>query len=338
MKKLSVGIIDIKGNSNSSGELIGHPVRVLNQSVEALLDNSNLCLILAASYKNNLIEYQQIKKILLPFSVKIYTNLIGRIFNIIYRSINLIVLIYHLYTKKFDNYWFINQDNLLLNYLPLSIKKKSVINIYSFNFNIKLIKDFKAVFTSINSLVKTNYLNIHFIPDYINTKKELVKKTNLNDVLIIGSINKDKDIISIIKLFQNIKSTKLYIVGKIFDEDLKEFLLSYKLSDNIIIIDKYITEQDYQNYFNIFLYILLPYKYSSYNNRGSGVYYDCLNNSCIPIIPSFLGYKDGLKFENFNQLSLILSNLSNHNLNKEISSTTKINYVKVIQGLIYEDK
>ncbi len=332
-------LIDTKGNTNKFGEIIGHPLKVLNQSYNIISKVHNISFLLANSFKFTFIKDYTETKEFLPFSVTIYTNFIGRIKNHFRRILNILLCINYIYKMNPDKIWFVNQDNYLLYLLPNKIKAKSFINIYSYNFNIFRINKFKAVFTSIHNLASNSLSNTYLIPDYIskfNSNKS--DKVNTEDILYIGSINQDKDTIAIIKLFEDkVDKRRLFIYGKIYDKSVLSYISKSEKNEKIIIKNEYLNDDSYQKYLENFKYVILPYKKNSYLNRGSGVYFDSIKFNCIPIFPSFMKNYYGIKYDNYDNLVSILNNLEC--IPKSTLSNVKNNYdeyEKLIQKLIYE--
>lgn len=119
------------------------------------------------------------------------------------------------------------------------------------------------------------------MPDYIYTDPDGAKKLELNneylyDFGIFGIIRKGKDVVGVAKKFVGIKRT-LLIAGSIQDKNMKESLERLaKENENIIVLDRYLLEEDYNNMISATRCMILPYVDEYYNESSSGVVYDAL--------------------------------------------------------------
>ena len=119
------------------------------------------------------------------------------------------------------------------------------------------------------------------MPDYVYTDFDGAKELELNngylyDFGIFGIIRKGKDVVGVAKKFIGIKRT-LLIAGSIQDDKMKESLERFaKENENIIVIDRYLSEEDYNNLISATRCMILPYVDEYYNESSSGVVYDAL--------------------------------------------------------------
>lgn len=119
------------------------------------------------------------------------------------------------------------------------------------------------------------------MPDYIYTESNGAKKLESNDAYlydfgIFGIIRKGKDVVGVAKNFVGIKR-RLLIAGSIQDKNMKESLEGLaEENENIIVLDRYLSEEDYSNMISATRCMILPYIDEYYNESSSGVVYDAL--------------------------------------------------------------
>lgn len=119
------------------------------------------------------------------------------------------------------------------------------------------------------------------MPDYICTDTDGSKKLDLNNEYryefgIFGIIRDGKDVVGVAKKFVGIKRT-LLIAGSIQELNMKKSLEKLaEENENIIVLDQYLSEEDYNNMISATRCIVLPYVDEYYNESSSGVVYDAL--------------------------------------------------------------
>ena len=122
-------------------------------------------------------------------------------------------------------------------------------------------------------------LPYYVVPDYFYIKDDSTMRKYCSkikyDYGMFGFMSFGKDVELVINTFNN-TSEKVIIAGRFSDED--RFLeCKRKCSDNITIINKYLTEEEYNTFFNESRFILLPYE-KGYNEHTSGVVLDAIFN------------------------------------------------------------
>ena len=307
-------IIDYIGNCDQSGKPIGHPIKVLNEYTHLLKEDVSLSLIIPNNYRGkvNLESISEIKW-LKRFVDITATKFNKRIINIAIRIKNLLET--ENYIKEKQIVWFINTDYFLLLYLAFSPKKRryriwltsyfkeynqgnSLKNrIYDFIYTKGINKVDKLITSDPNDISKSNKLI--FLPDYFYNPDFYQEYSNIKKkklVLCIGTMTGNKDIEGIIDIFSEI-NMPLKIVGKFTDQNRLSMLLN-KVSNNIQIIDQYLSQDDYYSLIAESLYVILPYKEKSYYKRSSGILLEAIFLDSIVIAPSFL-----LKFNKINGIS-----------------------------------
>ena len=116
------------------------------------------------------------------------------------------------------------------------------------------------------------------VPDYIycekmkmRTSKQQGKK--VYDIGIVGIMSSGKDIEDVVRTFAN---TSITVLIKGYFQDKKRVTrLINEATENIEIIDKYLTDSEYEDFFNKVKYVALPYS-DYYKNASSGVIFDII--------------------------------------------------------------
>ena len=144
-------------------------------------------------------------------------------------------------------------------------------------------------------------LPYRLVTDYIYDKDDLPKE-NVNlqyDFGVFGIMSNGKDIKDVVDSFSGSKF-KVLIAGY-FGEKKKQYCENQ--TDNITVIDKYLSDAEYDSALNETKYIILPYK-DAYKSQSSGVVFDILFRG-KPVLtknfPTFKFVKDydlGVLYEN----------------------------------------
>jgi len=199
------------------------------------------------------------------------------------------------------------------NIVPHEIKYKSLSNIFWRYFPrlvdgaISLSKENQKI--AANSISGFNSLKVkkiiyHGLYDsvYLNSmsKSNCRKLLSLNDsdkvVLILGQIKKYKNVESLVNVFNEYNldgKYKLIIAGKFESEEYYNYVKSSIKSDNIIIHNKFIPDDEVQIYYNSADLSVIPFK--NIFNSGSmllSVSFNC--KVLVPHSPAFSEYKEML--------------------------------------------
>jgi glycosyltransferase involved in cell wall biosynthesis len=341
-------IIDYIGNSDSKGNPIGHPIKVINEYSELLKNDIDISLVIPKNYQGR-INLKNIHHVIwLEFYMDITAkNLFKKLKNILGRIYNVIS---SLKNKEDEILWYINIDFILLMILTLYPVKKSGKKIWITTYiqeytegsvlknKIKNFFYFKGI-NKIDKIITSNH-NLKFaaptifLPDYFydpqfyNKYLEVKKK---KQVLCIGTINNSKDIEGVVGVFSHI-DLPLKIIGKFHDREMYNKLVK-NASPNILIKDQYLSEDDYYTLIAESLFVILPYKQESYSERTSGVLLETVFLNSIPIAPWYLLKFNAIDGIGYNDLSEIISILKSSNLINESSNESKkneydINFIK----------
>jgi hypothetical protein len=298
VSKKDLLLIDYVGHSNENDEPIGHVLKYINEYSIILKNLFSIKLIVPKIYKNK-IKLNNIS--FLNKHCKNHNNHIKiKLKNLYYRFYNLFKIF--IYSKE-DDLWFVNVEWVFFMFLFFFPTKKNIyITMYRQNFNseknsLNKLKDyfFYKSLKKINGIIATNpninfdNIDVLYIPDYFY-KKEIYKKyiniEKKEQVVLLGRISHEKEIKKTVDLFKN-KEIDLKIIGDFEDVDLYNKLQKNK-SDNIIIENRYLSQNEYYNLMAESRYIILPYKKEIYSNKTSGVLIESMFLNTIAIAPDFL--------------------------------------------------
>lgn len=115
------------------------------------------------------------------------------------------------------------------------------------------------------------------VPDYIYydgcVKKQSVDRNPKYDIGMVGLMSDGKDIEDIVNTYSN-TNVRVLIAGYFEDKERINRLIKQK-TDNIVIINEYLTDEEYEEFFYKVRYVVLPYK-EYYKEASSGVVFDIL--------------------------------------------------------------
>jgi glycosyltransferase involved in cell wall biosynthesis len=160
---------------------------------------------------------------------------------------------------------------------------------------------------------KTVYIPGYFYDPKIYSRYQTTKK--IIRVLCIGTMHETKDLEGIVEIFKKV-NIPLLIVGKFHDEKRLHDLLG-RAPDNVTIIDKYTTFDEYYKFISESKYVILPYKQEFYSRRTSGVLIETIFLGSIPIAPAFLlnfNNISGIAYNDMHELIDIINSGNNSSL------------------------
>lgn len=147
-------------------------------------------------------------------------------------------------------------------------------------------KHFDGVITSIKSVAEYYQKPYVLIPDYFPMEtaqaSDCIKKW---DVSVVGTVMGFKDYEAVVEALSNTEF-KVYIAGYFPDKERLSMIKSMS-SDNIVIEDKYLSEEEYDCAIRSSRYVLLPYKAEGYAEKSSGVVLDAIYRGVPVITPDY---------------------------------------------------
>lgn len=145
-----------------------------------------------------------------------------------------------------------------------------------------------GIITSIEEVATFYDVNYLIVPDYFPDDSPKGSCITEYDFGIIGTITLEKDYQMIIDNVNNSNYTAI-IAGYFSDKSLLQELREIA-QDNVKIIDKYLSEEEYKRLINKCRFIVLPYK-TGYKLKSSGVVLDAIYNYKPVITPKFTSFK-----------------------------------------------
>lgn len=308
---MKIKIIDYIGNSFNNIP-IGHPKKVIEQFYNILSDDFDVELVLPEIYMD---DFEIDLKV--PYYQKIENNksILKKLYSTFKKFLNIVDVVK---STEDELLFFVNIDiTLFVSLIFVSRTKKiAIVNYTNYESNTGNIKSLvkKYIYRIVKDKILLefstfNVMSDKFIPDYyFISNDQKPERSPEVDLLVIGTINEAKDVISLI---QNTVNTNLAlrVVGKFYDENYYEEVLkcSYNAS-NITILNKYLSEEEYRDEISRTKYVVLPYRMDIYNNLTSGVFLDAIyNNKPIicpktPFFEQFIDSNIGIIYSKMNDL------------------------------------
>ena len=219
-----------------------------------------------------------------------------------------------------DTVWFFNVEYDLMLYLFLHRKPKRKIVCTFFldgyhNGMVGKIKQWifekaqKKIDLIISTGPKLKFKNCkyEYIPDYyyIKDKYEVLRrKTKIDRAVCLGTMSGGKLLEDMVDAFNN-NGYPLYVAGRFFDKN-RLCNLNAVAKDNIVIEDKYLSDDDYFEILSTSRYTVLPYSKSQYNTQTSGVMQEAMfTDSIVVTFNDILEGNEmvGIGFEEFAELT-----------------------------------
>ena len=307
---IEIILVDYISPCDKNGKPIGHPLPTLRQAFDLLSPMCKVTCCASRKYRPYInVEYQ------LPFATATPKN--RGLKSIINTAKKLINLMFLPKAKKGRFFFFTNIDINLFFLARIFKNRETSFSIRLFenfeessgyigrmkkNIFLASAQNFKRTFISNemyyrNSAVKNSY----FIPDYFYSDekfgKYIVRKKTNNWSLSIGVMNKDKDIIGLLKSFEG-HDVKLMVAGSIIGDAPTRIELdnAAQRANAELIIDN-LSEEKYFGLIADARFVILPYKKETYFNRPSGILLESVFLETPLIVPSFGVFKTIQKFE-----------------------------------------
>ena len=209
------------------------------------------------------------------------------------------------------------------------IQYTNLLKYFKYRILYKFIKNkISGIITSIKDVGKSYSNNYLVIPDYIyegETNKVQYKSKFIYDFCVIGNIGLGKDIEDIVNVMKKTKYSVI-IAGHFNDINRFNNLLRIK-SDNIKIINKFISYDKYINIIQNSKYVILPYK-EYYNNASSGVVFDAIFNE-TPVISTKVNSLNFITKYNLGyQYKVSIKEFLNINIDYNLLRNNIIKYLK----------
>lgn len=264
------------------GKGFGHYTKVAKMYNEMLKGNADV-IIAGGSLYSEMIDSNHI--ILLPFNTEV--DKLSGFCNRIISKVRILINCLCLFKSVTDEIIVCQPYSFICLMIGIILKGKGK-NIYLIEYKNELHGIsailYKAAKPKIKGIicpseaVGRNYeISYMVVPDYIYydgcVKKQSVDRNPKYDIGMVGLMSDGKDIEDIVNTYSN-TNIRVLIAGYFGDKERLNRLIKQK-TDNIEIIDGYLTDDEYEDFFDKVKYVVLPYK-DYYKEASSGVVFDIL--------------------------------------------------------------
>ncbi|MBD0379782.1 glycosyltransferase [Paenibacillus sedimenti] len=300
MEKETLLIADCLQLVDVNGQPSGHYWKTATQYAETLKEHFNVQVTASANYTDILNGYP-----LLPLKHTILDHQTGAV-NKIKRLYKLFANMFRILNSKSSKviiqavdifalclcllFYFGGKEIYLIRYDNLSHKSELKRFVYRL-----ISRKIKGVISGLEDSMSSYQREGIVIPDYLffDTAGQSVHKEKY-DFVTVGIIRDDKNIEDIVDSFIN-TPYRVCIAGRFVDNNRYE-AIKPRLTDNIEVINSYISEEQYNELLESSKFVILPYK-SSYNSTSSGVVFDSLYKY-KPVITSNVACMQFIRSEN----------------------------------------
>ena len=265
-----------------NGKGFGHYTKVGNMYKEILKENADVIIAGGPLYygmtdSNHIIQ--------LPFNTEV--DKLSGFYNQIMSKVRILINCLCLFNAVTDEIVVCQPYSFICLILGIVLKGKGK-NIYLIEYKNELHgisailykaakHKIKGIICPSETIGKKYELSYITVPDYIYydgcVKQQSVDRNPKYDIGMVGLMADGKDIEDIVNTYSN-TNIRVLIAG--YFEDKERFnRLNKQKTDNIEIIDRYLADDEYEDFFYKVKYIVLPYK-DYYKEASSGVVYDIL--------------------------------------------------------------
>lgn len=312
-------MIEYQGRVDENGVAIGHGPKVLKEYYNYIKDSYDVKVYATKNILKEMPrEIKQRSKVLKNEIVMGNTSFVKKITNKLGMFSNLKKAIKH---SDADILWFFNVEYYLMLYLMLhsKIRKRVVVTMFLEGYHGGIVgrikqwvfeKAQKKMDIIISTGPKLEFKNCEqvFIPDYCYEPGRYEKyrmSTKLDRCVCLGTMGNGKELEALVDTFARI-GYPLIIAGRFHDKKrLAE--LQKKATDNITIVDDYLSSEDYLTMLSTAKYTVLPYSPEQYATQTSGVMQEAIFADTIVVsYKAVLGGNgiEGVGFDAWESLSL----------------------------------
>lgn len=314
-KKQKLVMCNYYGMCDSSGDAVGHTIKVTNEYSQLLSEIADIelvaspCIVQAAKQEN----FTHISA--LKYNISISGN---SCFKRIFDKYKLIYNI-HQAVQEDKNYFIYQVDFFFFFYIFLFYKKsidrkvfclichqdftnKVFKNLFANIYNVALKKIDGVIYTQKGKQV--SHPNAVWMPDYLYEDKQYLNYKQIekeNRVVCVGTMNRYKQLEELVDTFSELEMP-LIISGRFDSKERFAKLLENK-SDNIQIYDTNMAYEEYLRLIASAKYSILPYDMGQYKDRTSGVLLESIYVGSIPIAPHDLLKQNMLNGIGYNTIS-----------------------------------
>ena len=323
---MRIRLIEYKCITNDMGQPFGH-------AEKAIEDAKRICINLGYEVEVAAASSYKSASIILPNSLKAreYT----------YGNINRILHNLRMATRgdKETIFWFVNIDWYLFLFLDLhDVKNKVIATVYKDRYD--LIKGFqgkkgivgKVLYGMLDKGMKKVGVFIEtfhsasrsadavYVPDYVYTDlyKSYWSNEKIARVVCPGTINLQKDIVGLVKVFNTI-GYPLLVIGEFADSDCYEQVMTIK-KENITVDNRRLEYDEYYKVIAESAYCITPYDMEKYTSATSGVIRESVYLNTIVIAPTRLLDNTGLNGIGYESLADLEEFFTSDKLEKKVKN------------------
>lgn len=352
MKK--VAMIEYQGRVDENDKALGHGPKVLNEYFDFIKEYCQVSVYAPREVLNEFNSRREAvavkilpEKIVMGQDKSIFVKIKNKFG--MFKNIRLA-----LNNTDAETVWFFNTEYYLFLYLFLHkrINKKVVCTMFLDGYHggfVAKVKQFifeKAqkkidLIISTGNQLKFKNCDYKYVPDYYYDKDKYIK-TDVNakkqEAVCLGTMGKGKMLKEMIEAF-NRSGYPLTIAGRFYDKDQYNELTKMA-NDNITIVDRYLTDEEYTKMLSEAKYTILPYGKDKYNRQTSGVMQEAMFLNTIPV--SYNAVLDGnlvpgIGFEEWEELDLYkVTDSKTDEIIKEYERMKENEYSKSSVGAFYK--
>lgn len=334
MKK--VAMIEYQGRCDTKEKAVGHAPKVLQEYYEFICEHTEVSIYAPNVILQELPERMRENSMVLPGKIVMKTDssFFEKIMNKLHMFQNISKA---LKNSDAEIVWFFNVEYYLMLYLAMhrKSKKKIVCTLFQEKFSGSGIvakvkqKIFSAAQKKINLIITTGEkfcfpnCEYKFIPDYYYSQDKYEKYLNMTKrerVVCLGTMGNGKQLEELVETFNFLKYP-LVIAGRFYDKERFQ-RLKETANENIVIEDKYLSEEEYMETLASAKYAILPYDESQYQKQTSGVLQEAIFVNTIPVTYEKILSGNNLSGIGFSSWSDLKDNKGNY-FDEDVQNTTK---------------
>lgn len=315
---MKIAIVEYKNIVSSNHQPLGHGIKVLNEAIELCNANNYDVKIIAAQSYIDSVRYD-CKKEVIPFDF-VEGDSSPYIFFKWYINISRAIMS----ANNCDVIWFTNVDWRVFLFFGLHplYKKNMVLTEYTDSkkyisslgknrgFLGQLVRKIcYRGYDKYSFYIQTYNKDYHndkymYMPDFLYKPQKKINGKKFNRAICTGTINNtQKDILGLIDVFREF-DYPLLIAGVFTDDSIYSKVCEIK-SDNITIINRALSEDEYMKLISESMFSIIPYKMSVYKNATSGVLRESLYLGVKVIAPQQMLKNMNIDAEGYSSISQI---------------------------------
>lgn len=325
-----VYMVEYQGRCDENNVAVGHAPKVITEYYNFIKDFCDVSVFAPSTIFESVKENNFSNTSLLPFHIEMKgrTPFIEKITNKLHMFSNIKKAILLADKKGAGTIWFFNVEYYIMLYFLLHKKPSHKIVLTMFidgykpseeaSVKVKIVnsvkhKVFELAQKKFDLIISTgksfNYKNCDhlFIPDYYYIPEifDGVQSSSKNEEAVcLGTMGRGKQLPEMINAFNRI-GYKLTVAGRFYDKELLNELKKCA-KENIVIEDKYLSNEEYLSMLSKAKFTILPYPKENYSHQTSGVMQEAVFLRTVPVTYSSIlegNCVQGIGFESWEKLN-----------------------------------